>query len=114
MTSVVLQVRCTDTDKELWRAAAARLGVGLSEWVRRAASEQVALEVALEREALTERGKQPERVFGAAPSGSIAVPRSVSVPAIPGVTVAARLPANFCKRTGLERSGCLCPDCKGA
>lgn len=34
--------------------------------------------------------------------------------AIPGVTVASRLPANFCRRTCLERAACLCPDCKGA
>lgn len=51
MTSVVRSVRARSEEWSLWSAVAARLGVTLNAWARRALNDQAELDLALLREA---------------------------------------------------------------
>lgn len=125
--------RCSGVEKAAFVLAA---GGSLSAWIVGVLNDQLALDAALEVQGAGEGAlagrvgavqgvaypepeinpSQEASVMGADArefkSRRLQETRPASVPSIPGVTTAARLPANFCKRTGLERGMCLCPDCK--
>lgn len=96
-----MEFRCTDEDLVAFRRAAGH--EPLSSWARR-----------MLREAAGVKGAPTEADLVDAVNevvDALRNPRRVG--SVPGVTVASRLRANFCERTGLERSECLCPGCKG-
>lgn len=124
----VFQIRCNDVELARWRAAAG--GLPLAVWVRQACDDRAQLDGALARQDKGSGGGRLESVVvdskrlmqspaprfsppADPPAVSPVLARALAAD-LPGVTVASRLPANFCARTGLEKSSCLCPDCKGA
>lgn len=112
-TPDMVSFRCTQEDKDAFKAAADRAGLTMSEWARRAFDAECR-RVAAGRaqgageEGLAERGVSAEtatvtRVWAETPGfESQAAPRSASPSGTPGT----------CARTGIALGRCLCPRCK--